>query len=111
MIAKASQTPLFYSYWLQAADLSLGPINQIALRWPENDASFLKFHEIIGTHYHPKTILAGASIEEKPIIPEILILLEKGLVQQSTTVYICKGFICGKPITSLDELRKELVNL
>jgi len=109
MIAKASQTPLFYSYWLQAADLSLGPINQIALRWPENDASFIKFHEIIGTHYHPKTILAGASIEEKSIIP--VILLDKSLIQQSTTVYICKGFTCGKPITSLDELRKELVNL
>jgi uncharacterized protein YyaL (SSP411 family) len=36
------------------------------------------------------------------------LLADRPLLENQTTVYVCEGFVCHQPVTSIDEFVKQL---
>jgi uncharacterized protein YyaL (SSP411 family) len=57
----------------------------------------------IQAEYRPNTILAASS--DPPSIHAPALLAERPLKDGKPTVYVCEGFVCKMPVTSISELQ------
>jgi uncharacterized protein len=96
-LMKACRYPLFYSNWLIASDLFLGPVDQISLVWDKRNPNFEPFAHTLHESFKPRTILVGSSVPSEWKKPAIL--QGKTVTGQTTTAYICRGFVCSQPIS------------
>jgi uncharacterized protein YyaL (SSP411 family) len=104
----ASRFPTSFSYWLQAIDFAYGPIQQIAILYPEGDESYRDLVRAIGSNYRPFAILATSSYPPSPDAP--VLLFNRPLINERPTAYICKGFVCDLPSTTPEEVAQALEN-
>ncbi len=93
--------PSAFSFWLQAMDFAVGPIQQIALVWPGGSARPAEFLNLVNRYYRPRTVLAASAIPASGIQPELL--QDRSPQMGKTTAYVCQKFVCRRPTTSLEE--------
>ena len=98
--------PTAFAYWLQALDFYLGPTRQIALLWPAGDQAHLDFLRFLWKQYLPGAILAASPYPPADDAPDLL--RNRPLTGNKTTVFICQGFVCKLPVTSVAELADQL---
>jgi uncharacterized protein len=98
--------PTAFAYWLQALDFSLGPTRQIALLWPAGDQAHQDFLGFLWKQYLPGALLAASSYPPAENAPELL--RNRPLSGNKTTVFVCQGFVCKLPVTSLADLAEQL---
>jgi len=101
-----NQYPLGYGQWLQAIDFYTANKMQVALIWSDHEPLLRDFLKATWNTYSPHLILAGTNQLERSVLPGIL--LDKPLVNRSTTAYVCKNFTCRAPVTSLDDYKISL---
>jgi uncharacterized protein len=102
-----SQHPTAFAYWLQAADFAVGPVNQVALLWPENQDGYDEFKQVLYRLYRPRSILAAAPYPLPADAPPLL--NDRPLLQDRVTAYVCKGFVCRQPVSTAGEFETQLV--
>jgi len=97
--------PTGFAQWLVAIDLAVRPIVEIAVAGspeaPETRALLAEARR----GYRPGRVLAVSADPDASAIP----LLEgRVAIDGRPTAYVCRGFVCRLPVTTVDLLRAEL---
>jgi uncharacterized protein YyaL (SSP411 family) len=99
--------PTAFGFWLQAADFAAGPVRQIALVGQPDRPETAALLEEIWRKYRPRTVVALANPKAAQGYRPGL-LRDRPMQGDTTTVYVCEGFTCNFPVTSVEELRRQL---
>ncbi len=97
--------PTGFAQWLVAMDLGLQPIIEIAIAGPPvaTETRALVAETRLG--YRPGQVLAVAA---DPAASEIPLLHDRIAIDGRPTAYVCRGFVCRLPVTTVEALRAEL---
>jgi uncharacterized protein YyaL (SSP411 family) len=98
--------PTAFARWLSAADFSLGPRKQIAIVYEVDQDQVSDLFSTIRSEYRPNTIVAASSYP--PLDDAPALLNDRPLKNGLPTVYVCEGFVCKYPVTTIEELEKLL---
>ena len=93
--------PSAFSFWLQAMDFAVGPVQQIAVVWKAENTKPIDFLNLFYQSYRPRAVLAEGPIPANGSQPELL--HDRGAINDSATAYVCQKFICLRPATTLEE--------
>jgi uncharacterized protein YyaL (SSP411 family) len=99
----ALRYPTSFARWLSAADFALANVKQVAVVYsmdPEQAGDLL---ETLQGTYRPNTVVAASSYPPPDQAPGLL--LDRPLKDGAATVYVCEGFVCKMPVTSVFELQ------
>ena len=105
----AARYPTAFAKWLQAIDLALAPVAEVAIVGdPDDEATRALLREAHGG-YAPNRVVA---LRRSPEAPTAIPLLEdRVLVDGRPTAYVCRGFACRLPVTDPDALRDQLAEI
>ena len=101
-----SRYPTAFARWLSAADFALGNVKQVAAVYEAADKHSQELLRFIQSAYRPNAIIAASTYPPSKQAPPLL--LERPLRNNNPTVYVCEGFVCKNPVTSIPELEKLL---
>jgi uncharacterized protein YyaL (SSP411 family) len=101
-----SRYPTAFARWLSAADFALGNVKQVAAVYEAADEQSREILRFIQSAYRPNMIVAVSTYPPSKDAPPLL--MERPLKQGLPTVYVCEGFVCKNPVTSIPELEKLL---
>ncbi|GGM68822.1 hypothetical protein GCM10012275_44090 [Longimycelium tulufanense] len=98
----AARAPRFAGHWLTAAEaVQHGPL-QVAVAG-EGPAAGELVAAARGAAPGGAVVVAGA-----PDAPGVPLLADRPLVDGQPAAYVCRGYVCHRPVTSVAELRQEL---
>ena len=101
--------PTAFAMWLQAIDLALAPVAEVAIAGdPRDDATRALLAEAAGG-YAPNRVVAL----RRPDATETAIPLLEGrtMTRDRPTAYVCRGFTCRLPATDPEALREQLTEI
>jgi uncharacterized protein len=99
----ARQFPRFASHWLTVAEAAArGPL-QVAVVGVDTDRDALAGH---ARAIAPGGTVVVAGLPDAPGVP---LLARRPLVDGAAAAYVCRGFICDRPVTTLEELTAALL--
>ncbi len=100
--------PLAFSAWLQAADLTVGPVSQAAVVWPAEQAFPANIAEILNGEYRPRLVAALSPFPPKEGHPALL--ANRPPIDGRPAAYLCRSFTCLQPVTDADEFARQISN-
>ncbi|MCK4960701.1 MAG: thioredoxin domain-containing protein, partial [Planctomycetes bacterium] len=105
-----TQSPVGFTEMLTALDFYLGPRREIVIAGNPDADDTDKMVRLIRQMFMPRTVLlmhqqgsAGTEIEQ--IAP---FLKEQKAIDGKAAAYVCRNFVCNKPVTDTGELKKLL---
>jgi hypothetical protein len=98
--------PLAFSAWLQAADLTVGPVSQAAVVWPAEQAFPANMAAILNNEYRPRLVAAFSPFPPKEGHPALL--TNRLPIDGRAAAYLCRGFTCLQPVTDADEFARQV---
>ena len=106
VVNMATQYPTTFGRWLSAADFATGIVKQVAVMYEAGDEDATELIRFVQSQYRPNVILAASPHPPSDDAPELL--RDRPLKGGKTTVFVCEGFVCKNPVTTLYKL-KELI--
>ncbi len=102
----SSDYPTAFSRWLAAADFNVNKTIQIAILADSLKGNTKAFLDEINKDFRPNKIVA---MSMSPVLKSSPTLLsDRTLINGKTTVYVCEGFMCKQPVTTVEDLIKLL---
>jgi hypothetical protein len=101
----AERYPTAFAMWLQAIDLALTDIAEVAVVGDLDDPAAEALLRVAGGGYAPGRVVAASAAGAATAVP---LLLERPLLRGRPTAYVCRGFACQAPVTDPDALREQL---
>jgi len=98
--------PLSFANWLCAMDAAVNPGCEIAVLGDRNNPLTQELVKTVWSMYRPYAVLAVSDFPPPPGSP--LLLLNRSLVNELPTAYVCRSFVCKQPVNSPDELIRQL---
>ncbi|MBK9152821.1 MAG: thioredoxin domain-containing protein [Chloracidobacterium sp.] len=86
---------------LSAIEFMLGDVKEIAIVGTDSG----ELLRTVRSEYRPATVVAigsGADASEVPLLDG------RGMIGGSAAAYVCRGFVCGRPVTTPEDLRSLL---
>ena len=102
----STRYPTSFARWLSAADFALANVKQVAVIQESREEKSKELWEVLQSGYRPHQVLAASPLPLPANAPALL--NERPLRDGKTTVYVCEGFVCQNPVTSVSELEKLL---
>jgi uncharacterized protein YyaL (SSP411 family) len=102
----ALRYPTSFARWLSAADFALGNVKQVAMVYETNLVDAEELLQKIRATYRPNMIVAASSYPPSSMAPSLL--SDRPLKEGKSTVYVCEGFVCKMPVTSVAEVQNLL---
>lgn len=99
--------PTAFGQWLQAMDLAVGPVKQVAVVGSPSAAETQALLDEIWRSYHPRMVVAVAEGSEAAAEAPGL-LHDRPLVRGKSTAYVCQGFTCKLPVNDAAGLKSQL---
>jgi uncharacterized protein YyaL (SSP411 family) len=107
--AFVSRYPTAFAMWLQAIDLALAPVAEIAIVGDPEDEATRDLLRVAHGGYAPHRVVANLARES---MPSAIPLLEDRLRRKDLpTAYVCRNFACQLPVTDADALREQLAEV
>jgi uncharacterized protein YyaL (SSP411 family) len=106
VVGMAVRYPTGFGRWLSAADFALGKTKQVAVMHEADDENALALIRVVQSAYRPNVIIAASSYPPAGDVPALL--MERPLKNGKATVYVCEGFVCKNPVTTITELEELL---
>jgi len=103
VVDMAARYPTAFARWLSAADFALGYVKQVAVLYEAQGGDASDLIRVIQSAYRPNVIVTASSYPPPNEAPSLL--KERPLKNGKTTVYVCEGFVCKNPVTSITELK------
>ncbi len=103
---QAVRYPTAYGRWLSAADFALGKVKQVALIGAISDELTRAFLAEVRSAFRPNLVVALAEYPPPDGSPALLI--DRPMLDGRPTAYVCEGFVCRLPVTTLEDFRKQL---
>ncbi len=95
--------PHSFAQWLIAADLALSPPLEIALLAPSKE-ELTPLLEVVRGKWRPYTIVAADRFP--PAAEGPALLKERPLLNGETTAYVCRNFVCERPVNGKEEFSR-----
>ncbi len=97
--------PSSFSHFLCALDDFIGPMQEIVLIASPDDPGAPALQRAVAGRFLPRSVLAvataGSGAEAVAAVP---LLRDRGLREGKSTAYVCQGFVCRSPVTSVEDL-------
>jgi uncharacterized protein len=106
VVGMSVRYPTAFARWLSAADFALGQGKQVAVVSKANDKDASELIRVVQSQYRPNLIVATSSYPPSRDAPALL--KDRPLKNGKTTVYVCEGFVCKNPVTTVSELKELL---
>ena len=101
----AEKHPRFAGHWLTAAEAMVrGPL-QVAVVGENADPA----REALLAHAHRIAPGGAVVVAGRPDAVGVPLLADRPLVDGEAAAYVCRGFVCDRPVTRVDELTASLV--
>lgn len=100
----SSDYPLAFSRWLGAADFNINQKTQIAIIGDPLIDDTKVFLSGINKKFRPNTIVAASMFPVPKGSPTLLV--DRPMINGKTTVYVCEGFVCQHPVTTIKDFIK-----
>jgi hypothetical protein len=97
--------PTGFAQWLVAMDLSIRPITEVAIAGSPDTPDTGALVAEARRGYRPGRVLAVAADPGSSAIP---LLADRTAIDGRATAYVCRGFVCRMPVTTVEDLRAEL---
>jgi uncharacterized protein YyaL (SSP411 family) len=97
------QYPSGFAQWLNATSFILAEPREVALVGTREELGPLL--AVLGTGYRPFQVLAAGDGSGDELVP---LLENRGRIDGKGTAYVCRQFSCQAPVTSPDELSRQL---
>lgn len=98
--------PTAFAFWLTALAFALAPVQEIALIGDPKNPQTQTLLQTLWSSHDPYRILAASNYPPPNGAPSLL--ENRPMVDNKPTVYICRQWICQKPITDAGELIEAL---
>jgi hypothetical protein len=98
--------PTAFARWLSAADFALGTVKQVAIVGDAETDAFQALITIVRNEYRPNIVVAASGYPHPEGAPHLLI--ERPLLDEKSTAYVCEGFVCRRPVTNAEDLQYQL---
>jgi uncharacterized protein YyaL (SSP411 family) len=98
--------PTSFAQWLAAADFAVGPTREVAILGDQNDAGIQDLLRTLWKNYRPRQVTAISTFPPGPGSPALLV--DRPLLHNQPTAYVCQGFVCLQPVNSPDEMEAQL---
>ncbi len=102
-----SRYPTGFAQWLSAAIFDLSEPHEVAVLTGADPAGLQALLREAQQPFRPFQVLAyrHTPVSDESAIP---LLRHRPLVQGQATAYVCRGFVCRQPVTTVDALRLDL---
>jgi uncharacterized protein YyaL (SSP411 family) len=107
----ATRYPTAFALWLQAIDLALAPVAEVAIVGDPSDEGTRQLLVEAQAGYSPNRVVALAATETSAAGSAVPLLHDRGLVGGKAAAYVCRGFACRLPVTDREALRDQLAEL
>ncbi|MEO8570375.1 MAG: thioredoxin domain-containing protein [Chloroflexota bacterium] len=97
--------PTGFGQWLSAMDLALAPVVEIAIVGAPDDPATVALLEEMRRGFRPNQV---ASVSADPVESIVPLLRDRSAIEDRPTAYVCRGFVCGMPVTDPVALRGRL---
>ena len=97
------QYPSGFAQWLNATSFILGEPREVALVGSQEELGPLL--AVLRDGYRPFQVLAAGDGGPNATVP---LLENRGQINGKGTAYVCRQFVCQAPVTSPDELSRQL---
>jgi uncharacterized protein len=104
----AGNAPLGYSEWLCALDFYLSVPEEIILIGNIDNPLARKMANVVYHKWQPNKVMAAFDPADSDSVPELPVFSGRGAASGQPAVYICRNYSCQVPITSIEELEKQL---
>jgi uncharacterized protein len=106
----SARYPTAFAMWLQAIDLDLAAVAEVAIVGPLDDRATRDLLQVASAGFAPSRVVAAAAedVAERSAVP---LLRDRPLVRGRPTAYVCRGFACRLPVTDPDALREQLAEV
>ncbi len=104
--AYTARYPTAFALWLQAIDLALAPVAEIAIVGDPGDEGTRALLKIAGGGYEPNRVVALLSDESTA--SSIPLLEARTRLNGRPAAYVCRNFACRLPVTDPEALREQL---
>jgi uncharacterized protein YyaL (SSP411 family) len=101
-----SRYPTAFGHWLNALDMAVGPLIEIAVLGDVSDPAYKALRVETFARYLPRCVVAASSYPPPPGSPPLL--AGRPLVGGQPAAYVCTGFVCQRPVTTPEDLRQQL---
>jgi hypothetical protein len=99
--------PTGFGRFLSALDWNVGPVAEVALVWPREDAAAPLLRQVFG-RFLPNRVVAGRRADDAAAAAGIPLLADRGLVDGRATAYVCRNYACQLPVTEPEALARQL---
>jgi hypothetical protein len=94
--------PAAFAQWWCAADFALGPVSEVAILGNPQDPATQSLLKPLWSKYRPRLVLAVSPYP--PTISSPALLNDRGLLHGKPTAYVCRGFVCQRPVNTPEEM-------
>jgi len=101
-----SRFSLGFSNWLCAIDMALHPLHEIAVLGVSLTDQDQPLLDVLRDRYYPSSVLAFSHYPPPSNVPPLL--LNRPLLDNSPTAYVCHNSICQMPVNTPDDLISQL---
>jgi uncharacterized protein len=102
----STRYPTAFARWLSAADFALSNVKQVAVVYEPDVESVEDVMRVIQSEYRPNLVLAASAYPPPANTPALL--NDRPVKAGKATVYVCEGFVCKNPVTTIPELKELL---
>ena len=94
--------PSAFAQWWCAADFALGPVSEVAILGDSQDPATHGLLKPLQSAYRPRLVLAASLYP--PTIGSPALLNDRELLNGKPSAYVCRGFVCQKPVNTPEEM-------
>jgi uncharacterized protein YyaL (SSP411 family) len=100
--------PSGFAQALIAVQFGAGKSTEIVVVGERNSTETRQMLAYINSVYNPGKVVVFKDAKDDSLISKIApFTRQQGMLDDSTTIYICHNFSCAKPVTSLEELKEQ----
>jgi uncharacterized protein YyaL (SSP411 family) len=83
-------------------ELLVGPMREIAIVGEPADPRTRSLLEVVQRRFDPLAVIAWGTPDGVPLLDD------RPLVDGAPAAYVCQGFVCQAPVSTADELARDL---
>jgi uncharacterized protein YyaL (SSP411 family) len=106
VVGMSMRYPTAFARWLSAATNAVHSGRQVAVLGDAQDEHFKQMIQLVRSDYRPGLVVAASPHPIQKDAPSLL--ADRPLLDGKATAYVCEGFVCKRPTTSVDDLQAQL---
>ncbi|UCE28639.1 MAG: thioredoxin domain-containing protein [Candidatus Bathyarchaeota archaeon] len=103
-------TPSHNTMFLTALDFFIGPANEIAIVGNPDSKETKNMLHAIRKRFVPNKVMLLKIAEQKNLENIAVFTKDMKMINNKTTAYICRNFVCNKPMTEIEEVLKVIAD-